>query len=484
MSKTKIFNLSAIAIIKNEAEYIDEWICYHKLLGFEHFYIFNNNSEDDVASVLKKYIVHGIVTLIDWPFVPGQDDAYNYALKIFGHTSKWMALFDVDEFFVLKNHSTIPEFLEKFSDVDQILIFWRLFGHSGHRQKPKGMIVSNFVKCDHLLTNISKAIVRPDTVLFANPHNCVTNSKLTVNDMGKPLTETWRHQDLSEESLVIHHYFTKSYAEYEKKILKGQVDGRSEKKLDPFERWNFTHSDFGAAIHAEKVTTEYSRINSLSTNPISFASQSQLSQHSSQRGILLKTQKYVEDITKKLNAEFFNSTPLRIDHYYFGTCLQFPKIPLDLESQCIYLIQQGLAGFFESCNALNIMDCLGESNQGLLTTSNAESLNGGGKLRLNALNDDPQINFVLNSLGDPGRYAIVFMLKQSTPSPVDAMVFGFDHQGKEGIGFRNIHHESEGMILGVISIGGPVMYANKIRLDPGSAEGEYEVPLFSACRFI
>jgi hypothetical protein len=483
MSK-KIYKLSAIAIVKNEAEYLDEWICYHKLIGFEHFYIFNNNSEDDIAVVLRKYIVHGIVTLIDWPFMPGQDDAYNYALKIFGHTSKWMALFDVDEFFLLKNNLTIPEFLEKFPDADQVLIFWRLFGHSGHKIKPKGMIISNFLKCAESLTNISKAIVRPEKVIFASPHNCVTHTQLTINDVGRPLKETWRHQDISEENLVINHYFSKSYSEYEKKILKGQVDGRSEKKLDPFEKWDFSHLDSRAAMYADNVIAEYERINCLSASPISFASQSQLSQHSSQRGILLLTQKYVEGIARNLNEELFNSTPLKLDHYYFGTCLQFPKITVDLESRCVQFINQGLLSFFESCNALAIQDCLGGEERSRLTISNAECLDGGGKLRLNALNDDPQINFDLNSMGDPGKYALAFILKQPIPSPIDAMVFGHDYHDEECMGFRTIHHESEGMILCVISIGGPAMYANKIRLDPGSTEGEYEVPLLRACRFI
>jgi len=416
--------------------------------------------------------------------VPGQDDAYNYALKMFGHTSQWMALFDIDEFFVLKKHSTINEFLEGLSEFDQILLFWKLFGHSGHRQKPEGMVISNFLMCNLLLTNISKAIVRPEKVLFANPHNCVTHTGLTINDIGTPLKETWRHQELSEENLVIHHYFTKSYSEYEKKIQRGQADGRSEKKLDPYEKWDFSNSNTDAAIHAERVAAEYSRINNLGLNSISFASQSRLSRYSSQRGFLLKTQQYVENIAKHLNSEYFNSDPLKIDHYYFGTCLQFPKMKVDLERQCIKIIRQNLTGFYQSCKATLSFDCLIESAEGRLQFSNTKNINISNELTFEALNDDPQINFLLATQEDVGRYAVVFVVRQPEPGPIDVMIFGRDYHGEECMSFRNVHHESGGIIFGVISVGAEAMYANKIRLDPGSTPGEYGVLLYSTCRYI
>ena len=36
------YNLAVMLIVKNAAQYMDEWICYHKLVGVEHFYIYDN----------------------------------------------------------------------------------------------------------------------------------------------------------------------------------------------------------------------------------------------------------------------------------------------------------------------------------------------------------------------------------------------------------------------------------------------------------
>ncbi len=61
------YYLSICAIFKNEAAYLGEWIEFHRLAGVEHFYLYNNLSDDNYFSVLKYYIDKGTVTLRDWP---------------------------------------------------------------------------------------------------------------------------------------------------------------------------------------------------------------------------------------------------------------------------------------------------------------------------------------------------------------------------------------------------------------------------------
>ena len=51
--KEKKYNVSICAIFKNEAPYLREWIEFNHLVGIEHFYMYNNNSEDDYLVVLK-----------------------------------------------------------------------------------------------------------------------------------------------------------------------------------------------------------------------------------------------------------------------------------------------------------------------------------------------------------------------------------------------------------------------------------------------
>lgn len=58
------YKLSLVLIIRDEADYINEWIEYHRLAGAEHFYIYDDESLDDLGNRVKDYIEEGIVTYI------------------------------------------------------------------------------------------------------------------------------------------------------------------------------------------------------------------------------------------------------------------------------------------------------------------------------------------------------------------------------------------------------------------------------------
>ena len=63
------YQLSICAFFKNEARYLKEWIEYHRLIGVDHFYLYNNGSTDDFKRVLNPYVRKGVVTLVNWPTI-------------------------------------------------------------------------------------------------------------------------------------------------------------------------------------------------------------------------------------------------------------------------------------------------------------------------------------------------------------------------------------------------------------------------------
>ena len=75
-----------------------EWLEFHRLLGVERFYMYNNRSTDDHLEVLAPYIDEGTVVWHDWPMFPGQRECYEQCLADHGHETRWMAFIDLDEF--------------------------------------------------------------------------------------------------------------------------------------------------------------------------------------------------------------------------------------------------------------------------------------------------------------------------------------------------------------------------------------------------
>lgn len=50
-------------IFKDEAPYLEEWIEYHRLVGVDRFYLYDNNSSDDYMDRIRRYVDEGIAAV-------------------------------------------------------------------------------------------------------------------------------------------------------------------------------------------------------------------------------------------------------------------------------------------------------------------------------------------------------------------------------------------------------------------------------------
>ncbi|MCB1119892.1 MAG: glycosyltransferase family 92 protein, partial [Chlamydiia bacterium] len=94
-------------VFRDEAPYFKEWIEYHRLIGFDHFIVYDDNSADNYMEVLQPYIDQGLVEVVDWSFYRRevnksfhevQRGAYRDSLRKCQKHSEWMAFLDIDEF--------------------------------------------------------------------------------------------------------------------------------------------------------------------------------------------------------------------------------------------------------------------------------------------------------------------------------------------------------------------------------------------------
>lgn len=134
-------NLSVCMIFRDEAPYLKEWIEFHRLLGVDHFYLYNNLSQDNYLEVLTPYVNSEIVELMEWNQESNnvgewdkiQVTAYNDGLARAKHQSKWLTILDSDEFLFPTEEDCIPTFLKKYKDLNKfggLLVNWVVFGTS------------------------------------------------------------------------------------------------------------------------------------------------------------------------------------------------------------------------------------------------------------------------------------------------------------------------------------------------------------------
>lgn len=180
------YEVALTAIFRNDGPWLKEWIEYHKLLGVEHFRLYNNASDDNSLEVLKPYIAKGEITLIDWPsracddlfqgFVyKTQVPAYEDAIQALKGVAKWVAVIDTDEFIVPHQAASLQEFLAPYSRYGGVAIHWVCFGTSGVKELSPGQLLTEKLCMRASESDESnqweKTIVRPEFVKKGiNPH--------------------------------------------------------------------------------------------------------------------------------------------------------------------------------------------------------------------------------------------------------------------------------------------------------------------------
>ena len=234
--KQKKYNVSICAIFKNEAPYLKEWIEFNHIVGIEHFYLYNNNSEDDYLTVLKPYIKSGLVELIDWPYNQQQMECYMNCIANYSSETKWMGFIDIDEFIVPKSTNSVYEFLKHFEKTaGAVNIYWKLFGTSGRMDRNlSGLVCEDFTVCWPKYCDIGKCFYNTSFGFDqSSEHSKQLHHRFWANYKGQDLPpvnifnkiciENRNVAQTNDFPIQINHYFTKSYKEYAMKRAKGDV---------------------------------------------------------------------------------------------------------------------------------------------------------------------------------------------------------------------------------------------------------------------
>ena len=236
--ETKYY-LSICAIFRDEGIFLKEWIEYHLIAGVEHFYLYNNFSDDHYKEVLQPYIDKGIVDLTEWPVPYGQFAAYEDFWKKYKNETKWICFIDIDEFFCPLYETDLKVWLKKYEKYPSILVYWKMFGTSGIiEHDPAKLSLEQYTVCWDKLRTLGKNIANTDWD-FEDEHLHHIYTKIRVgrrniaippiNVFGKFVK--WnihrlkrdRVSDSCNFALQLNHYWSRAWNIYEGKMGKGNA---------------------------------------------------------------------------------------------------------------------------------------------------------------------------------------------------------------------------------------------------------------------
>lgn len=146
---------SILTIIKNEHQYLDEWIRYHLDLGIDHIFIFEDYDSESHQGITAKYgdkiSLSNVTTLLsDLELEMASSLKASkkgsaqlmYAKRALFRIQQqyeydWCFIIDPDEFITFENtEDTLDAILYRYIDYDALCLSWECYGANGLIQKP------------------------------------------------------------------------------------------------------------------------------------------------------------------------------------------------------------------------------------------------------------------------------------------------------------------------------------------------------------
>ena len=212
VNKYPIFKNEIIfsTMVKNEDNYIKQWIDFHLNIGVTRFIIYDNAGNNDGLSyqsiektsnlnlLLKEYIEKKTVFLIKWDYPKrlkisggsGQTCQQNHSIYAFKN-SKYIGLFDIDEYVNMKESKNIHKFFEQLIKKENINVTntssFRLKNRYFYNPKNLPTDSNKFLKifdCDKITqVGREKNFVIPKNVVTFSIHMVTSGKEMyTINE--------------------------------------------------------------------------------------------------------------------------------------------------------------------------------------------------------------------------------------------------------------------------------------------------------------
>jgi hypothetical protein len=237
-----------VCIAKDEDHYFEEWCDYHKKLGFDEVYVYEN---DWSCPIDRDYL-----TKIPISGKHKQMDAYRHFTDNYRNSFDWAAFIDCDEFIVLKKHKNIQEFLTEYDNPYGVGINWQFFGPNGRMERgeyPNSLLKQFYLKQKDTDRHVKTIMKLSSGGVMSLPHN--PNTPLLGTN--KSMFSGPFNPDGDIDVAQLNHYHHKTYEDWLIRCNRGQADYCETRKphqwmdqqyvfcdVEDYDAYNFMYKNF------------------------------------------------------------------------------------------------------------------------------------------------------------------------------------------------------------------------------------------------
>lgn len=242
------------AIIKDEQDYLREWIEHHLSSGIDEIFLYEDYGSSSHSHITSSYgnvhlfSIDTVINDADYNWKTSycikssrlQEQLFDYFPEVYKDQFDWILFIDIDEFLIL--NVALEDLLRDYADQPAILLRWKFFGASGHIKKPSGKVMDNFTKS--CATSFD----------YHWQYKSFMNAKKFTR-WSKPIHEVeggcFPISDDGVHKAYINHYFTKSWEEWKIKILQRGDTFPNHRKIEEFFFLNPDLLDFKYSLISE-----------------------------------------------------------------------------------------------------------------------------------------------------------------------------------------------------------------------------------------
>ena len=231
--------LSLMTIMRGEAPYILDWAKYHLGLGFDHLYIYDNDPLNDntASNILRGNFSTQEVTIQKVFEDTKQAECMNKAITSLKGVTRWLALFDVDEYMTVKTPFTdIKQELINYESYPALCVHWRLFGSNGHQKYEDKPVPERFTRAASDIDRHVKSIVNPlRTSNIITVHKCHHPDGHAVDEKFNQIADNdSRPEPAIANKFQLSHYVTKSFEECAERRNRPRADIPAKHQMPEF----------------------------------------------------------------------------------------------------------------------------------------------------------------------------------------------------------------------------------------------------------
>ena len=231
--------IAICAVIKDEHQYLDEWITYHKNLGIEYIHLYEDEgskSHNDICSKYDNVFLTQLSHFISDIKTSKQLYLYNGFIRKYINKYDYVFFIDLDEFVTFEDGYNMEHLINICNKNGAVLLYWKYYGANGIIDNPNCNVVDAYTKPLHKINDIlnfnSVGYPYKSFVRLKGQHKDNYMKHHHIHYLAKPIS-------FGKYNVCwLNHYITKSWVEWCDRILKRGQIVKDFRKLDDFFLYN------------------------------------------------------------------------------------------------------------------------------------------------------------------------------------------------------------------------------------------------------